>query len=97
MTMQTCSVSGCGSPGMNRGKTDLCSRHYQRLRRGVANWDELPPTDCLRCGAPLPPTGRGGRISAYCAPCRPAARREKATIYNRKYRTRRRRHADNAL
>ena len=57
---------------MNGGKTALCARHYKRKQHGLPDWDNLVPTTCIDCNAPIntKPRATGGRISVRCSDCR---------------------------
>jgi len=60
---RTCSIDGCGRPLRTRG---MCSRHYQRLQRGVP-LEPKAPMACAQCGSTLPPPPYGQVPSTYCS------------------------------
>ena len=69
-----CEVKGCNRAAMPRGK--LCYRHYQRKRRGLPDWEDIPSGRCESCGTPIPTKSTAGRLSKKCASCRKEHRRQ---------------------
>lgn len=59
----TCEAPECERPAKTRR---MCSRHYQRLWRGVP-LEPAAPTECRQCGGTLPPPPYGQVPPEYCS------------------------------
>ena len=90
MKNSTCSAPECVRSAVSRG---MCSRHYQRQRRGVSLEPSAGPSECRNCGERLaiPPYGQVPPV--YCSKrCQSRwhyvnggkARRDEARAANRK-------------